>query len=166
MSTLETEVAKMVVNDHNLGNMLNELNCWCMNWEGNINAVYGNEDTVLMKLQKLFYVVKTTVESQVEITDKFKELYDFAHSLDVEYLKKEIEKVKNGDYVSLYLDSIINWIDKNLQAIVARIVKQVFFQITPDGYFTAYIPESWSDITFDTIMNCDDANWGRLVLKY
>lgn len=82
-------------------------------------------------------------------------------------IKTEIDKIRNGDYVYLYLDSIINWIDKNLQELVARIVKYVFFGLTDDGHFAAYIPDSWDFITFDTGYNPNDpATFGHLILKY
>lgn len=85
---------------------------------------------------------------------------------DVNTLKEELEKVKNGDYVSLYLDSIINYIDNNLQELVARIVKYIFFGLNNDGYFCAYIPESWEFISFDTIMDYNSELYGHLVLKW
>lgn len=85
---------------------------------------------------------------------------------DVADLQSEIEKVKNGDYVSLYLDSIINWIDENLQCLVARIVKYVCFGLSTDGHFVAYIPPAWDFLTFDTIIQPDNPLYGHLVLKW
>ncbi len=85
---------------------------------------------------------------------------------DVKDLQIELEKVKNGDYVSLYLDSIIAWIDKNLQGLVARIVKYVYFGLTQNGYFIAYIPDTWDFITFDTIIDPKSDLYGHLVLRW
>lgn len=85
---------------------------------------------------------------------------------DVEDLQAELEKVKNGDYISLYLDSIIAWVDKNLQGLVARIVKYVCFGLTQNGYFIAYIPDSWDFITFDTIIDTTSDLYGHLVLRW
>ena len=85
---------------------------------------------------------------------------------DVDYLSSELEKVKNGDYVSLYLDSIIAWIDKNLQGLVARIVKYVCFGLTQNGYFIAYIPDTWDFITFNTIIDPTSDLYGHLVLRW
>lgn len=107
------------------------------------------------------------IEGQVNInTGDIKALQELTN-----YLKGELEKIANGEYMDVYIDALAKWIDKNLQEIVARIVKQVFFGLgtpnTPsEGHFVAYIPESWSDIQFDTIMSCGDNNYGRLVLKY
>lgn len=79
---------------------------------------------------------------------------------DVDFLQDEMEKVKNGDYVSLYLDSIICWIDNNLNELLGRIAKFAMFEIDDDGYFNAIIPDSWCNITFDT------TDKGELMLKY
>lgn len=79
---------------------------------------------------------------------------------DVDFLQDEMEKVKNGEYVSLYLDSIIEWIDKNLQELVARIAKFVWFELNDEGYFIAVIPDNWSDIQFSSSED------GHLILEY
>lgn len=83
----------------------------------------------------------------------------------IESMKKtiydEIEKIREGGYLEqLYLDSLKNWIDTNLEKIVARISKLVWFGLNDDGYFIAVIPESWSEIDFDT------TNDGHLILQY
>jgi hypothetical protein len=85
---------------------------------------------------------------------------------DVEFLTTELEKVKNGDYVSLYLDSITNWIDNNLQEMVAKIVKYVVFGLTTDGYFIAYIPPTWEFMKFDTIIDPTSELYGHLILRW
>lgn len=77
-----------------------------------------------------------------------------------------LDKIKNGDYVDLYLDSLQNWIDKNLQALVASLVKYIWFGLTLDGYFCAYIPSSWDFITFDTDIQSGSPNYGHLLLYY
>lgn len=84
----------------------------------------------------------------------------------VSELQAEIEKVKNGDYVSLYLDSLINWIDNNIQALVGRIVTYVTFGLTDDGRFAAYIPDPWKFMQFDTIIDPTNPMYGHLVLNW
>lgn len=72
-------VPDIIIQNYHLGEILNELNCWCMNWKGNINAIYNNELTLVEQVEKLFSVVKTTVESQVNVTDGFTKLYNFVN---------------------------------------------------------------------------------------
>ena len=42
----------------------------------------------------------------------------------------------------------------------------VFFGLTLDGYFVAYIPESWTQIIFDTGAVYGTPEYGRLILSY
>lgn len=116
---------------------------------------------VTHKLNELIDALNKTNDQVLKNTNAIEDLQTLTS--DIQAL---LEKIKNGDYVDLYLDSIINWIDKNLQEIVARIVKQVYFGLTDDGYFYADIPDSWSDITFGTIMDYNNPNYGHLTLSY
>lgn len=67
------------VNDYNLTNILNELKCWCMQWKGQINAVYNNELTLVEQVEQLFYAVKQTVDSEINLTSAFNELQRFVN---------------------------------------------------------------------------------------
>lgn len=61
------------------------------------------------------------------------------------------------------------WMEENAIDLVGSLVKHVFFNITDDGYFVAYIPESWSDIEFRT-SGLDDfpagVEYGHLEILY
>ena len=81
-------------------------------------------------------------------------------------MTNEIEKVKKGDYVSLYLDSISNWIDEHLIDIIGRSASFIVFGLNNDGYFVAYVPESWDFISFDTEADYNNHNYGKLILEY
>lgn len=92
---------------------------------------------------------------------------------DIETLKsemllvqQELEKFINGDYTNKYIESLANWIDSNLQQLVGRIVKYIFFGLTDDGYFVAYIPQSWNFINFDTIIQPENPLYGHLLLQW
>ena len=78
----------------------------------------------------------------------------------------EIERIKRGDYVPLYLDSISNWIDKNLIDVIGRSASFIVFGLSDDGYFVAYVPEGWDFISFDTDGDLDSPNYGKLILEY
>lgn len=103
-----------------------------------------------------------------ELTNKVTAQENNIKSLQVlsDELKKELDDVENGKYVPLYLNSIINWIDENLQQLVARIVKFVTFEIDDSGYFIAIIPDNWDFLKFDTIMDTTSENYGHLVLEF
>lgn len=85
---------------------------------------------------------------------------------DVNNIQSELEKVKNGEYVSLYLDSIINYINNNLADIVGSIAKFVVFGLSQDGHFMITYPSSWSFIHWDTIMDYSSPLYGHLVMRW
>lgn len=85
---------------------------------------------------------------------------------ETDYLVSELDKVKKGDYVSLYLESIKAWIDNNIQDLVAGIVKYVMFGLTDDGHFCAYIPKSWDFIKFDTVVDMNSELYGHLIMRW
>lgn len=118
---------------------------------------------VIKKVNDLIENVNNNSDLLAKHDAEIKELQNM-----VNYLNGELVKITNGEYMEVYIDALAKWIDRNLQQLVARIVKQVFFGLGGPGnaYFVAYIPESWNDITFDTIMTCGDPNWGHIVLKY
>lgn len=73
-----------------------------------------------------------------------------------------------------YIDSLIGayeelcqkWVDENLERVIDDHIHSVFFGLTLDGYFVAYIPDSWDDITFDTGAVYGTEEYGRLMLYY
>lgn len=120
---------------------------------------------------KLNEVIDKTNEMQEAITivnteiDKVEKDIRQLYKNDEEF-KKDIDDIKDGKYVELYLDSISNWIDKNLIDIIGRSASFIVFGLTDDGYFAAYVPEGWDFITFDTDADYSSPNFGKLILIY
>ena len=85
---------------------------------------------------------------------------------DVDLLEKEFAKIKSGEYLNLYITALEYWIDKNLQDLISRIVKYVFFTIDDSGHFNANIPTSWQFIEFSTDYDPSSENYLHLILKY
>lgn len=68
---------------------------------------------------------------------------------------KEIETLVDDDTImQMVVDAI------------SEAVKMVFFGLSDDGYFVAYIPNSWDCITFGTILDCESPDYGKLTLSY
>lgn len=68
---------------------------------------------------------------------------------------KEIETLVDDDTImKLVVDAI------------SKAIKMVFFGLSDDGYFVAYIPNSWDCITFGTILDCESPDYGKLTLSY
>lgn len=144
---------------------IKSLRFWCNKI---LPLVYDDSLSYYELLCKVVDFCNKLLENQNEIREILEQYGTDIESLkkDVNDLQTELEKVKNGDYLSLYIDSLQNWIDQNIQNLVARIVKYVFFGLTDDGHFIAYIPETWNFIHFDTIMSTDDELYGHLVLQW
>ena len=78
----------------------------------------------------------------------------------------ELNKLINGEYIESYVQALAKWIDNNLQVMVGRIVKYVWFAINEEGYFLAYIPDKWDFIDFDTDLDPDHEDYGKLTLLW
>lgn len=85
---------------------------------------------------------------------------------DIAALKDAFEKFLNGGFDPYFQSAIEKWIASNLEFIFNTVVKQVFFGLTDDGYFVAYIPNSWDDIIFDTGWDYSKADYGCLILRW
>ena len=76
--------------------------------------------------------------------------------------------------VQTAISQIQEWIenfDDNAKTIVTEIVEKyiagaIIFGLTNDGYFCAYIPDSWSKLHFGTITEFPDPLYGHLTLSY
>lgn len=138
---------------------------WCQRV---LPAVYGDElsyyEVLCAVRDKLNEVIKNLNEQGENVNDLIV-LYN-SLSTRVTELENEVDDVKNGKYVELYLDSIISWIDQNLKQLVARIVKFVCFGLSDDGYFTAYIPATWAFLSFDSVAEYADPDYGKLIIKW
>ena len=63
-------------------------------------------------------------------------------------------------------EGVDKWISEHMEYIYDHTIKQIYFGLTDDGYFCAWIPDSWDDIIFDTIMNFSSPHYGCLTLSY
>lgn len=92
------------------------------------------------------------------------------HEKEYTELKKIVDAIYNGDLTPSLESAIRRWLNTNAKDIISEWVKMVFFGLTDTGYFVAYIPEGWEDITFKTT-GYDVTlelmpDYGHLVLQY
>lgn len=80
------------------------------------------------------------------------------------------EALESGDLPEGVANGIITWLQQNAITWLTAIIKNVWFGLTDAGYFVAYVPDSWSDITFKTtgldIILALMPDYGHLVLQY
>lgn len=66
-------------------------------------------------------------------------------------------------------EGIEKWCRENMADLVGELVKMVLFGINDQGYFVAYIPDSWSDIIFNTTgldVSVAGYDFGHLCLSF
>lgn len=85
---------------------------------------------------------------------------------DIAELQELFRKFQESGFDDYYEQQVIKWIDDNIAILYQQLAKQVFFGLTSDGHFCAYVPDSWSDITFDTGAVYGTETYGRLILRF
>lgn len=144
---------------------LDDFYFWCQKV---IPLVYDNSLSYYEVLCKVVDYLNNVINNQTAMYQIIMQ-----HGTDIKTLQQQMETVQqelqnfiNGDYTNQYIQSLANWIDANLQELVGRVVKYVFFGLTDDGYFCAYIPQTWDFISFDTIINPDEPMYGHLLMHW
>lgn len=84
----------------------------------------------------------------------------------VDQLEREFEEFKESGFLDYYEKQLEAWINANMERILSKSIKMVFFGLTLEGYFVAYIPETWNEIVFDTGMIYGEDLYGRLILRW
>lgn len=118
----------------------------------------GDLGYIIKKLEKLVNDYNSIVDDQKRIDEIVAEI------------QKTYEDILHGDFPEEFKEAIYNWLSENASSIVARMIRNVFFGLTDSGYFTAFIPDSWRDITFKTTgydyTTPMMTEYGHLVLQY
>ena len=138
---------------------------WCQKV---LPLVYDDSISYYEVLCKMADYINGLIDNDKEIQEILVQYEGDINTLKAEIaeLQAELEKIKNGEYMSEYIDALACWINNNLQCLVARIAKFVQFGLTDDGYFVAYIPSNWNFLQFDTIMDYSSNSYGHLVIEY
>lgn len=97
-----------------------------------------NDDWLLSKMKELL--------AKMDELEAWKAEYEQAY----EDFKKLVEDIEAGNFPESIREAFSKWMRENALDLVGELVKMVFFGITDDGYFVAYIPEGWDDIIFNT----------------
>lgn len=88
------------------------------------------------------------------------------NSDDIAKLQELFRKFQESGFDDYYEQQVIKWIGDNIAILYQQLAKQVYFGLTSDGHFCAYVPDSWSDITFDTGAVYGTETYGRLILRF
>lgn len=124
---------------------------------------------------KLYYDALSPEQRIKKLCEELHRLCEYANLLGVNInldheaiaqLQADFQRFIDGEYDQYYKDVIYQWIQDHFADLISEGVKQVFFGLTDDGYFCAYVPNSWSEITFDTGAVFGRSDYGRLILRF
>lgn len=115
----------------------------------------------------LGWIIETIkkITKEVEMLDQWK----IEHEAEYEQLKELYDAVMSGNFPPEIQAAFYSWMQANGLDLVGELVKMVFFGITDDGHFVAYIPEHWSDIIFNTTgydISIAGYDFGHLTLSF
>jgi hypothetical protein len=136
---------------------------------------YGSYTAYTPALPQFYWDVYSSEQRIKHICYEIDKIINYADSLgvqlnvthdDVAKLQEDFEKFKESGFNEYYEKQIEQWIQDNATTLFEKLAKMVFFGLTDDGHFCAYIPDSWSDITFDTGAVYGQADYGRLILRF
>lgn len=128
------------------------------------NNIYPYTDNHQLNLDWILLHFKEFID-QIDSLDTWKT----EHEAEYEELKDLYDDILAGRFPDSMKDALRIWIEQNGVELIGEMIKTVFFGITQDGYFVAYIPDSWQDIQFGT-SGLDDfpagVDYGHLTLTY
>lgn len=119
---------------------------WC---QSVLPLVYDDSLSYYEVLCKVVKYINDLIDSDKEIVNNVNEL------------KEELKVVQKwiDDYDTSYIEELIS-----------EYIVSVFFGLTQDGHFVAYIPDSWDEISFSTSQYDDFTelapDYGHLILSY
>ena len=141
-----------------------------LNW-----PIYSGWTQFTPTIPKMYWDVYSQEQRIKELCCKYnkaEQYLDFVAKLTNDWVGKYTDEVQAAlDELEALLwngleGAVDKWITEHLEYIYNHTIKQIYFGLTDDGYFVAYIPDSWDDITFDTIMNFSSPHYGCLTLSY
>lgn len=132
-------------------------------------------------IPKLYWNVKSQEQRILNLFDLLNKLVCYCDNMglqidvnaqDIADLQTAMQELKDGGLLDYYEKQIYAWIQANMADLLSAGIKQVYFGLTDDtysggaGYFVAYIPDSWSEIVFDTGAVYGLDTYGRLILRW
>ena len=126
-----------------------------------IPKFYWDVDSQEQGIKNLCITIEKTIEFLNQVADQVN-----IDTAAITELQEQFRKFMESGFDDYYRDQIEKWFNDNAFNIYKLIAKQVFFGLTEDGYFCAYVPDSWKEITFDTGAVFGRSDYGRLCLKF
>lgn len=126
-------------------------------------------------IPKMYWSVKSQEQRILNLFDLLDKLASYTSDIaeqinvrdvDIAELQELFKKFQESGFNDYYAKQVDEWINSHLSYIYDKAIQQVYFGLTSDGYFCAYVPDSWQDIEFDTGMNYGTYTYGHLILRF
>ena len=91
------------------------------------------------------------------------------HEAEYEQLKTLYDALMTGNYPPEVVNAFKTWAKANMPELLKEAVMSVWFGLNDEGYFVAFIPDSWSEIIFNTTgldITIAGVDYGHLTLSY
>jgi hypothetical protein len=125
---------------------------------------YNYTDFHELNLDWIIKVIKKLIDT-VDTLEGWKA----QHEKEYNQLKKLYDDLIAGNFTPEMETALYKWTAEHTVEIIGKAIKMVFFGITDDGYFVAYIPNNWNEITFGTTgldTFPEGVEFGHLTLTY
>lgn len=123
-------------------------------------AVYDDSLSYYELLAKIQAKLNEVIRSENNLNE-----WQVAQDNVIKELEQLVQDFIAGGYKEDFDKFAQAWLDANIEQALRKAAHMVFFGLTDNGYFVAYIPEDWSFV-FDTIIDYNNENYGCLTITY
>ena len=139
-------------------NTMSDFKFWCQRV---LPAVYDSSLSYYELLCKVVEYLNKTMQNVNSINENGQSM-----QAEIEELQRLFEEFKTSGFDDYYAARMEQWIRDNAEKIIKEMmITGLWFGLTSDGYFCAYIPETWDDVTFDTGSVYGRNDYGCLILR-
>lgn len=124
---------------------------------------FNNKLTTAEWLSYLQGIISEVANSNEDFQDKTKE--DIQKSINDAITKINIY-LNSNEFNDKNKTQIEKYVNENLNKMIGNVMKGVEFGLTDDGRFMATIPTTWNFISFDTNIDTESSDYGKLILTY
>lgn len=126
-----------------------------------IPKFYWDVKSQEQRIKIMCYLIQGLVDNYASTDSQIQKNTD-----DIKELQDKFQQFVEHGFDEYYEQQVIEWISQHIGVLYEQLARQVFFGLTSDGYFCAYVPDTWGDITFDTGAVYGTQEYGRLILRF
>lgn len=126
-----------------------------------IPKFYWDVKSQEQRIKIMCYLIQGLIDNYASTDSQIQKNTD-----DIKELQDKFQQFVEHGFDEYYEQQVIEWISQHIGVLYEQLARQVFFGLTSDGHFCAYVPDSWSDITFDTGAVYGTQEYGRLILRF